>query len=50
MKAAINLGPNNLTNLEVYKNTNFKEIDSLFNFIQKLIMEHSGEILNVKWL
>ena len=47
IKAAIHLGPNYLANLEVYKNTNFKEIQSLFNISQKLILEHSEEILNV---
>ena len=40
-------GPNNLANLEVYKNTNFEEIQSLFNITQKLILEHSEEVLNV---
>ena len=48
MKAAIHLGPNCLANLEVYKNTNFEEIESLFNITQKLMLEHSEEILNVK--
>ena len=47
MKAAMHLGPNYLANLEVYKNTNFEEIQSLFNITQKLILEHSEEILNV---
>ena len=47
MKAAIHLGPDNLQKLEVYKNTNFEEIHSLFNITQKLILEHSEEIMNV---
>ena len=47
LKAAIHLGPNYLANLEVYKNTNFEEIESLFNVTQKLILEHSEEILIV---
>ena len=47
MKAAIHLGPNCLANLEVYKNTNFEDIQSLFNITQKLTLEHSEEILNV---
>ena len=47
MKAAIHLGPNYLANLEVYKNTNFNEIQSLFNITHKLTLEHSEEILNV---
>ena len=47
MKAAIHLGPNYSANLEVQKNTNFGEIQSLFDITQKLILEHSEEILNV---
>ena len=47
MKAAIHLGPNNLANLEVYKNTNFDEIQSLFHITQRLTLEHSEEILHV---
>ena len=47
MKAAIHLGPNCLANLEVYKNKNLEEIQSLFNITQKLMLEHSEEILNV---
>ena len=50
MKAAIHLGPNYLANLEVCKNTNFEEIESIFNITEKWIMEHSEEILNVKRL
>ena len=48
MQAAIHLGPNYLTNLEVNKNTNFDETHSLFNITQKLISKHSEEILNVR--
>ena len=44
------LRPNYLSNSEIYKNTKFEEIESLFNITQKLVMEHSEEILNVKWL
>ena len=47
IKAAIHLGPNYLENLEVYKNTNFEELQSIFNNTQKLFLEHSEEILNV---
>ena len=47
MKAAIHSGPNYLANLEVYKNTNFEKIQSLSNITQKLILEHSEEIINV---
>ena len=48
MKAAIHLGPNHLTNVEIYENTNFEEIESLLSITQK-IMEHPEEILNVKF-
>ena len=47
MEAAIHLGPKFVAALEVYKNANFEEIQSLFNVTQKLILEHSEEILNV---
>ena len=48
LKADIHLGPNYTEILEVYKNTNFEEIQSLFGITQKLILYHSEEILNVK--
>ena len=48
MTAAIHLGPSFTANLEVYKNTNFEEIMSLFGITQKLISDHSEEIQNVK--
>ena len=47
MKAVIHLGPNFSDNLDVYKNTNFKEIQNLCNIIEKLVLDHSQEILNV---
>ena len=47
MKATIHLGPKFLANLDVFKNTNFEDIQSLFNITQKWILEHSEEILNV---
>ena len=50
MKAAVHLGPNCLTNLEIYKNTNFEEIQSSFNITQKWILERSEEILTVNTL
>ena len=46
MKAAIHLGPDFLSKLEIYKNTKFEDIESLFNITRKLEMEHSEEILN----
>ena len=36
-----------LANLEVYKNTIFENIWSLFKITKKLMLEHSEEILNV---
>ena len=48
MKAAIHLGPNHVSNSEIYKNTKFEDIESVFNITQKLVREHSEEILNVK--
>ena len=36
MKAAIHLGPNYLAKMEIYKNTNFEEIQSLFNITHKI--------------
>ena len=50
MNAAIHLGPNYVSNVEIHKNTKFEEIESLFNITQKGIEEHSEEILNVRSL
>ena len=47
MKAAVHLEPNYLANLDNDKNTNVEEIQSLVNTTQKLILEHSEEILKV---
>ena len=47
MKAAIRLGPHYTENLEVFKKTNFEEIQKLFNITQKLALEHPEEVLNV---
>ena len=47
MKAAIHLQPNYKENLEVYKSTNFEELQNLFDISQKLILEHEAEILKV---
>ena len=46
-KAAIHLGPNSVENLEVHRNTNFKEIQDFFVIAQKLLLDHQAEILNV---
>ena len=48
MKAAIHLGQDFLENSEIYKNTKFENIENVFNITQKLLKEHSEEILNVK--
>ena len=50
MEAAIHLGPNYLTNSEIYNKTKFEQIGCVFNIAEKLVMEHSEEILNVKCL
>ena len=50
MKAAIHLRPNNVSNSEIYKNIAFEDIESVFNITQKLVMEHSEEILHLKCL
>ena len=47
VKAAIHLRPNYVEILEVYRNTNFEEIQDLFVIAQKLILDHQAEILNV---
>ena len=50
MTAPIHLGPNYLANSEIYKNTKFENIESVFYITQKLVKERSEEILNVKCL
>ena len=45
INAAIHLGPNYLSNSEIYKSTKFEEIAGVFNICQKLVMEDSEEIL-----
>ena len=47
MKAAVHLGPNYIENLEVFRNTNFEELQNLFDLTQKLILDHQAEILSV---
>ena len=48
MKAAIHMGPDCTEILEVYKNTNFEELQNLFDIHQKLVPYKQAEILNVK--
>ena len=43
MKAAIHLGPNYVSNSEIYKNTRFENIENVFNITQKSIKEQSEE-------
>ena len=50
MKAAIYLRQDFQKNLEIYKNTRFEIFWTVFNITEKLIKEHSGEILNVRRL
>ena len=47
-KPAVHLGPNYVSNSEIYKNTQFEKIWSVLNMTQKLVIEHSEEILIVK--
>ena len=48
-KAAIHMGPDYIEILEVCKNTNFQELQNLFDITQMLVHKH-GEILNVKMI
>ena len=48
MKAAIHLGSNFKSNSEIYKITKFEDIETVFNITQKLVREHSEEILKGK--
>ena len=36
-----------MANLEVYKNTNFEKLQTLFDITQKLILDYQTELLNV---
>ena len=47
VKAAVHLGPNYTEKLEVYRNTNFEELQKVFDITQRLILDHQAEILNV---
>ena len=47
MKAAVHLGPNYIENLEVYRNTNYEELQKLFDITERLILDHQAEILSV---
>ena len=47
MKASVHLGHYYNENLVACKNTNFKDLKTLFDITQRLILEQSVEILNV---
>ena len=47
MTAAVHLGPNCTEILKVYRNTNFEELQNLFDITQRLILDHQAEILIV---
>ena len=47
MEAAVHFGPSYKEKLEVHSNTNFEELKNLFDFTQRLILEHQAEILKV---
>ena len=50
MTAAIHLEPDFSKKSEIYKNTRVENIENVFNITQKLLREHSEEILNVRSL
>ena len=47
MKAAVHLGQNYKDNSVSYRNTNFEELKTLFDIMQKLILDQDFGILNV---
>ena len=47
MKAAVHLGRNFVEILEVFRNTNFEELQNLLDITQKLILNHQTETVNV---
>ena len=49
MKAASHMGPDCTEISKVYKDTNFEELQNLFDITQKLVHKQ-GEILNVKMI
>ena len=50
MKAAIHMGPDYIEILEISKNTNFEELQNLFDITQKLVLCKQGEVLNVNMI
>ena len=49
-KAATHLGPDFPVNSEIYKNTRFENVENVFHITQKLIKDHSEEILILRGL
>ena len=47
MQAALHLGQHYYENFVFYRNTNFEELNTLFDITQRLILEQDFEILNV---
>ena len=47
-KATIHLGQNFIENMTVFKNIDVEEIQDLFSITQRLVLDHSEEIQNVK--
>ena len=47
MNAAVHLEPNFIEHFGVYRNTNFQELQNLWNISQKLILDDQAEILDV---
>ena len=47
MEAAIHLGPNYVEILELYRNTDFEQLQNLFDITQKLTLDHQAKILNL---
>ena len=48
MKAAVHLGHNYAENNRIFMNVYVEAIKYLFSIVQRLVMENSDEILNVK--
>ena len=47
MTAAVHLGPNYNEHLEVFRNTNFEELKTLFDITLRFVVDHQVAILNV---
>ena len=43
MKAATHMGPDYIDNLEIYKNTNFEELQNLFDITEFGIIQARGD-------